>query len=145
MEMGTHAYLAHKQCKALRKFVNQADTLVSQLCDGMVKFLSSEGLGKLIKAEESGIPESFSFYFTKRSPPSLEGEKEYIGMMKRIHNVKQLRGQTIQTTKNLKKAHRKLAEELNRRKSFKEITGELNDYYQDVELLRESVQALGKH
>ena len=116
LDKGTKAYLAHKQCKALKKFVSQADTLVSLLCDGMVNFLSSEGMGKLIKAEESGIPESFRFYFTKRSPPSLEGEKEYIELMKRVQGVKQLQGQTIQTIKNLKKAHKELAEELPGRK-----------------------------
>jgi hypothetical protein len=145
MDIGTRTYLGRRQLKELRKFVNQADTMVSVLCDDMVTFLSSDGLGRLIQIEESGISENFRFYFTKRSPPTIESEKEYVALMKRVEMVKLLQMQTIRATRNLKIAHKKLAEEMIEKKTIKEIAGQLNDYYKDVELLRGTVDALNKN
>jgi hypothetical protein len=145
MDIGTRTYLGRRQLKELRKFVSQADTMVSVLCDDMVTFLSSDGLGRLIQIEESGISENFRFYFTKRSPPTIESEKEYVALMKKVEMVKLLQMQTIRATKNLKIAHKKLAEEMIKKKTIKEIAVQLNDYYKDVELLRGTVDALNKN
>ena len=142
MDVGTRNYLANKQYKELKKFVNQADTLVSVVCGEMVEFLSSKGLGQLVQAEESGVNESFRFYFTKRSP-TIEGEKEYIALMKRVEAVKQMQKQTIEAANSLKKAHKKLAAELNREFTFKEFAAVLNDFYKDVELLNKTAHLIG--
>jgi hypothetical protein len=143
MNVGTRNYLAKKQYKELKKFVNLADTLVSVVCDEMVKFLSSKNLGQLIGIEESGISESFRFYFTKRSP-TVESEKEYVALLKRVEGVKQMQLETIQATISLKKAHKKLAEELNREFNLEELAVQLNNFYKDVDMLNKSVQAIGK-
>ncbi len=142
MDVGTRYYLANRQYRELKKFVNQADTLVAVVCDEMVKFLSSKGLGQLISSEESGVSESFRFYYTKRVP-TIESEKEYVALRKRVEGVKQMQKQTIQATISLKIAHKKLASELNRKFTLNEIAVQLNSFYKDMELLNKSFHALG--
>ncbi|HWS00510.1 MAG TPA: hypothetical protein VN249_07825, partial [Prolixibacteraceae bacterium] len=142
LDEGTKAYLAGRQYKALRKYVNQADTLVSALCTEMVNYLSSGMLHQLIMNEESGIRESFRFYFSKRSPPDINSGTEYIALIKRVENADALRLQTIKAAGNLKIAHHKLAEALKRRKTLKETTDDLTRFYQDVSKLNSMIKKL---
>lgn len=135
MEAGTRLYLGSRQIKALKKYVNQADTLVSVLCSEMIKYLSSDILIGLISNEASGVHESFGFYFTKRSPPAIESEINYIALMKRVEALKILRLQSIRMVKNLRAAHLSVAEALNQKKSFEEIAFILNEYYHEAETL----------
>jgi hypothetical protein len=139
LEAGTRLYFGNRQLKALKKYVNQADTLVSVLCTEMVNYLSSDILMGLISNEASGVRESFGFYFTKRSPPSIESEKAYIALMKRAEALKIFRLQSIRTVKNLRAAHFAIVEALNRKKSLKEITVILNEYYKEAENLHAMV------
>ena len=142
MDAGTKAYLAGRQRNMLQMYVCQADTLVSVVCDEMVNCLSSDMLGKLIENEASGVGESFNFYFTKRTPPSIESEKGYIALKKRVEVVKILRKQTIQTVNNLRVAHGKIADALKRKKSLKETAIALNNFYREVEHLQSIVNGL---
>jgi hypothetical protein len=139
LEAGTRIYLGNRQLKALKKYVNQADTLVSVLCSEMVKYLSSDILIGLISNEESGIHESFEFYFTKRSPPSVESEMTYISQMKRVEVLKEFRLQSIRTVRNLRLAHFSVSEALNRKKSLTEMAAILNEFYHEAETLHEMV------
>ena len=142
LEEGTNAYIANRQYKALRKYVSQADTLVSALCTEMVKYLSSDMLNQLIKNEESGIRESFRFYLAKRSPPDIDGSKEYISLMGKAENVNKVRLQTIRTVGNLRIAHREIAEALSKRQTLKETIDDLNRFSQDVKTLNSMIKKL---
>ena len=142
LDEGSKAYVADRQYKALRKYVNQADTLVSALCTEMVNYLSSEVLNQLIQNEETGIRESFRFYLAKRSPPDITSGKEYITLMKRAENVNSVRLQAIRAAGNLKIAHRKIAEALRRRKTIKETIDDLNRFCQDVTILNSMIKKL---
>lgn len=135
MNIVTGTLLAHRQMKALKVFVNRADTLVSVLCDEMVKFLSSEGIGQLLDAEETGIQESFRFYFTKRTNPVIGSDKEYIALLKTVGELKNMRNLTIRTAGNLKSAHKMLKVAINRRKSLTETVYCLNNFYKDLDEL----------
>lgn len=142
LDEGTNAFIANRQYKALHKYVNQADTLVSALCAEMVNYLSSVMLNQLIKNEESGIRESFRFYLAKRSPTDINSGKEYISLMKRVENVNALRLQTIRTIGSLKIAHRKIAEALARKQTLKETVDDLNRFSQDVKRLNSIIKKL---
>lgn len=137
-DKGTHLILARKQCKKLKSIVSKADTLVSVVCVEMERFLDSDGLKTLIRNEETGITESFRFYYARQPLTSIDSERDYIALKKRIESVKVLRKNTILTTQHLKKAHRKLLEELNRNHNLDELSVELVQYYKDVEEIRKS-------
>ncbi len=134
----TGTLLARKQCKKLKAFVSKADTLVSVVCSEMVRFLDSDGLKTLIRSEETGLTESFRFYFTKRPSPAIESDRDYIALKKRIESVKILRTKTIRTTQQLRIAHKKLLTELNMNHNLNELSEELIQYYKDVEEIRKS-------
>ncbi len=144
LSLGTNTYLAARQNRELKKYIGRADTLVAALCDEMVTFLSSEGLGRLINNEESGVTESFRFYLIKRAPPTIESEKEYIALMKRLEIVKQLQGQSVNAAKTLKAAHSKLNELMTQKRSIKEIAVEMNNFYKDLDQLRKLVLDITK-
>lgn len=144
LSLGTNTYLAARQNGELKKYIGRADTLVAALCDEMVTFLSSEGLGRLINNEESGVTESFRFYLIKRAPPTIESEKEYIALMKRLEIVKQLQGQSINAAKTLKSSHSKLNELMTKKRSIKEIAVEMNNFYKDLDQLRKLVLDITK-
>ncbi len=144
LNLGTNAYLSNRQFKELKKYVNQADTLVSSLCIEIGRYLSSELLVQLIANEDTGLGESFSFYFAKRVPPSIESERDYIDLKKRIERLKEFRRQTIDAVKKLRIAHLALEESLNKTKTIKEIAEALNSFYSDVERLYKMVDELNK-
>lgn len=144
LNLGTNAYLSNRQSKALKKCVNQADTLVSCLCGEIEKYLSSGLLIQLISNEDSGLGESFRFYFTKRMPPSIESERDYIELKKRVERLKEFRLQALHAVKKLRIAHLALEESLNETKSLKEIAANLSSFYTDVEKLYKMVDDLNK-
>lgn len=135
MNIGTGTLLAHRQMKILKGFINRSDTLVSELCDEMIKFLSAQGVSQLLNAEETGIQESFRFYFTKKTNPEIESDKEYIMLMKRVEELKNIRNLTIRVAGNLKATHKTLKIELNRKKYLTERAACLYNFYSDMEEL----------
>jgi hypothetical protein len=135
MNIGSGTLLAHRQMKMLKGFINRSDTLVSGLCDEMIKFLSAQGVSQILDAEESGIQESFRFYYTKRTNPVIESDKEYVVLMKRVLELQNLRNVTIRAAGNLKTAHKTLKIELNRKKNLTEIATCLYNFYTDMEEL----------
>lgn len=144
LDFGVNTWLANRQCKAMRKYVSQADPLVATVCDAMADYLSSDLLSGLIRNEASGVGESFLFYFTKRSPPALESEMAYLSLMKRVEAVKELQQQSVRAAKSLKKAHAKLAELLGQKRTLNEITADLVSFYSEVEKIQTLVAKL-KH
>ena len=135
MSIGSGTLLAHRQMKILKGFIIRSDTLVSELCDEMIKFLSAQGVSQILDAEESGIQESFRFYYTKRTNPAIESDKEYVALMKRVWELQNLRNLTIRAASNLKAAHKMLKIELNLKKNLTEIATRLYDFYTDLDEL----------
>ena len=143
LDLGTKHYLANRQLIELKKFTSQADTMVSVICAGMVEFLSSNGLGQLIGAEESGLTESFRFYFTRRQP-SVDSEKEFVTLSKRVEEVKLLQKKSIDAAKSLRLAHKKLTEMLNQRISFEDFAVGLNSFFKEIEILDSAIIKMSK-
>lgn len=137
---GTGALLARKQCREVREIINRADTMVAVVCEEMAKFLSSDLLVTLIRNEESGLTESFLFYFTKRNQPSMDGDRDFVVLKKRIESVKNLRVTAVATCQHLRIAHKKLVAELNRKRSLKELSDEIIQFYRDVDEMKKLFQ-----
>jgi hypothetical protein len=138
----TNSFLARKQCRALKGIVNRADTMVSVACGEMAKFLSSDLLETLIQNEETGIAESFRFYFTQRKSTTPESDRDYISLRKRIESVKTLRTSALLTCRHLRIAHKKLAVELNNKPGTKEISDEIIQFFKDVDEMKKLFQKI---
>ena len=136
LDEGTKWYLTGRQYKLLRKYVVSADTLVSSVCGEMERWLNSDTLLQLIQNEETGVQESFSFYFTKRSSPPLESDKTYLDLRRRVERLDVVRLQSVRAVRSLATAHHKLSEALSRKRTIKETLDELNSFYWETERLR---------
>jgi len=141
---GTNHFLAGRQYQLLRRYVIGADTLVSSVCAEMLSWLSSETLRQLIQNEETGIHESFRFFFTKRSQPTIECDRDYLDLMKRVENLNSLRLQTMSAVRDLAVVHRKLAEALSGKRTLQETIEQLTTFYSEMEHLRNLFDTL-KH
>lgn len=135
MSIASGVLLANRQLKLLKGFVTRADTLVAEMCDKMIIFLSAEGLSHLIEAEETGIQESFRFYYTKIPNAPVRSDKDYILLMKRVGELKELRNLTIRVAGNLKIAHKMLKINLQRKKNLTEVAACLFKFYLEMDEL----------
>ncbi len=133
---GTERLLAIREMQALRKYASQADTLVAVVCNEMVEFLSSQGVGQLIGQEETGVTESFRFYLTVRKISTVDSDREYVALKKRVEDVKMLQLKTISAVRDLRKAHHKIVESLLKRRSAAEMSSDLHDFYLEAEELQ---------
>ena len=136
LDEGTKYYLAGRQYKLLRKYVVSADTLVSTVCTEMERWLNSDTLRLLIQYEETGVQESFNFYFTKRSSSPLESDKAYLDLKRRVGQLEVVRVQSVRVVRSLATAHHKLSEALSRKRTIKETLDELNSFYREADHLR---------
>lgn len=142
MNMATNTFLANRQMKFLKGFVIKTDTLFSHLCDEVIIFLSAQGISQLIDAEETGIQESFRFYYSRRANPTIWSDRDYVVLMKRVNDLKNLRNLTIRAAGHLKSAHETLKIELDRKKTLNERGNYLFKFYQDMEELENSIHRM---
>lgn len=137
--LGGRNYLRAKQAKEIKKFVHQADTLISVMTSNLLAFLNSEKINELIDAEERGINENY-LSFIRHVPKTLvENDFAYLELKNNIDGVKKLRVQTIKATKNLRATHKKLLIEIEKKKRFKESLKELQLLFEQIKELKSTV------
>ena len=148
--LGGKQYIRHKQAKEIKKFVSQADPLISVMTTNLLEFLEkkhflatgdSASLKDLIDYEAKALPRDY-LSFLRQNKASIENEKEYLKLKNDLDQVRNLQIQTIAATKELKEAHRQLSEILKKRKKLKERFAELQDLYEDVNQLKTIVVKL---
>jgi hypothetical protein len=86
--LGGQQYLRAKQAKEIKKFVPQADTLISVMTSNLIVFLKSENINELIMAEERGINENYLSFIRHTQKTSIENEFAYLELKNSIDGVK---------------------------------------------------------
>jgi hypothetical protein len=137
--MGGKQYLRAKQAKEIKKFVPQADTLISVMTTNLLVFLNSENINELINAEERGINENYLSFIRQTPKTSVENDFAYLELKNSIDGVKKLRVQTIKATKNLRTTHKKLLIEIEKKKGFQEVIYELQLLFEQIKELKSTV------
>jgi hypothetical protein len=164
--LGGKQYFRVKQAKELKKFISLADTLVSVMTTNLLEYLKSENINELIKNEERGIRESYLSYLqhinvetrtltiinnrkdtlesisVSGTKPAIENEMDYLELKTRIDGVRALQTKTIKATINLRKTHRKLLQEIEKKKNLKQTINELQVLFEDINDLKKSVQKI---
>ncbi|MEP6748348.1 MAG: hypothetical protein ABJB86_11525 [Bacteroidota bacterium] len=130
-----------KQAKAIQEFVPKADTLISVMTSNLLEFLTSTNIDLLIKNEERNIQRNYKSFLSQRKA-TIQNERDYLGFKADIDNIKILRDQTIEATKNLRKAHLKLVNEIKEKKDLKEVIAELQTLYEDISNVKSTISAL---
>ncbi len=140
--MGGQQYLRTKQAKEIKKFIEQADTLIAVMTSNLLIFLKSENINELINAEERGIGENYLSYIRHSPTLLIENDYAYLELKKSIDGVKRLREQTISATIDLRTAHKKLLTTIQKKKNFNESLKELQILFEQIKELKSTVELI---
>ena len=140
--MGGQQYIRVKQAEEIKRFIPQADTVISVMTANLLSFLQSKNINTLIKNEETGIHENYLSFLRQSQNITIENENIYLSLKQRIDGVKKLQDQTIHATKDLRAAHKKLFEEIKKRSDLKELVKELQVFHEQIKDLRSTVNQI---
>ena len=122
-------YSRARQAKTVKDFVNEGDTLVSVCVDGLIELLRKGELDELIENESEGLKNNYEAYLNRLEQsgemPDISYDRIYIEQMRRIENAKYTRSRCVTALQSLKRAHNKLAKELEKRKKMDHLFDEL--------------------
>ena len=148
--MGGKQYIRQKQAKEIKKFISQADPLISVMTANLLEFLEGKrvlatgdtaSLKDLIDYEAKALPRDY-LSFLRQNKATIENEKEYLKLKNDMDQVRNLQVQTIVATRALREAHRQLSEILKTKKKLKERFTELQELYEDVNQLKTTIVKL---
>jgi hypothetical protein len=138
---GGKQIIRSKQATAIKEFVPKADTLIGVMTHNLLEFLESDNIYILIDHEEKDIPRTYKSFLNHRKP-TLQNERDYLALKSDIDHIKILRDQTIEATRNLRKAHARLLAEIKEKKDIKEVITELQVLYEDVKNVKTTIGEL---
>jgi len=138
---GGKQYIRSKQAEEIRKFVPQADTLVSVMTTNLLEFLQSTNIEELIRNEERGVSSNYLSFLRQRHA-AIENERDYLALRTDLDLIKQLRSETVTATRHLRKAHLKLLEEVQTKKTLEESIQELQELYDDVKDIKSTIDSI---
>ncbi len=140
--LGGKQHIRIKQAKEIKNFVSIADSLVSAMADNLLEFLESKNINELIENEEKELRRNYLSFLQQTPRASIDNERDYLELKNSIVGVKELQEQTIRATKNLRKAHKKLLQEIEKRKKLKETIEELQRLYQEIENCKKTIDSI---
>ena len=129
------------QAKEIQRFVPAADQMIGVMSGNLLEFLESGGIALLIANEERGIQSNYKSFLNQRKP-LVQNERDYLELKADIDNIKTLKDQTIEATKNLRKAHSELKDEIAQKKDIKELIAALQTLYEDVNNIKSTISEL---
>lgn len=140
--LGGKQFVKYKQAKEIKKFVGLADTLISVMTSNLLDYLKSKNINELIKGEEREITRNYLSYLQQNPKSSIENDREYLELKNSIDCLKKLQLKTIDATKNIRVAHKKLLKEISEKKDLKQTIKELQDLYEEIKDLKETIQKI---
>ncbi len=137
--LGGKQYVKNRQAKEIRKFVSQADTLISTMTNNLLTFLESENINQLIEAEEWGIHQNYLSFLRQVNKASIDNEYIYLDLKARIDEVKLLREQIIKATKQIRSAHKELLICIQKKKELKEILKDVQSLNKQINDVKKTI------
>lgn len=137
---GAERALKSRQHRLARKYILEADTLVSLLVKELVETLQSSNLATLIENEKKGLESDYLLFLSankERGYNSVKLDREYLLLYERAQKLTSTRGYTVAAANRLSKAHNQLAHSLQKGKDLQEL-------YDSLLLLEETLSKLEK-
>ncbi|MFA5849861.1 MAG: hypothetical protein WC833_08255 [Bacteroidales bacterium] len=139
---GAELWVRSAQTKAVREYVIAGDSLVGAVTGGIVKILSSKSVGELIENEAKGLDANYLSYLKSDAVRDFTGDKEYMMLLDRVNKLSILRTGSMTAAKALARAHNKIASEVVRRKTIKELYPEIEKLDDELNAMRLAVKKL---
>jgi hypothetical protein len=169
---GGNIYIRKKQAEEVRKIIPLADTIITQMTNNIVVFLSGQtgteqnNLPQLIISEKDNIGRSYRRFLglnreqvsmrrgkdttgyrgniVRERFASLNDDRECLRLLENLNYTEQLRLQCIAAVKNLRKAHKKLLESVQQKKKLNGIVAEMQYYGEDLRKMNQSIKAINR-
>jgi hypothetical protein len=159
---GGSQYIRRRQATEVKKFVPQADRLVAVMTSNLLEFLESKNIETLIETESRGISDNYLSYlrqsktvssaFTARDTvmvssntrATVADDMEYLKLRSAIDNIRLLREETAEATRDLRKAHAKLLATISERRKLKTAISEIQELYDGVRGLKKTILKIEK-
>jgi len=135
-------YIRTKQAKEIKKFLTEADTLISVMTSNLIEFLQSEDIYELINHEELMTKRDFETFISHNKNITTDQLKIYLEMKTSIDGIKNLREQVITATKNLRSTHSKLIGIISEKQKLDSTIKELQVLYEQMKELSNIVSDL---
>lgn len=142
--MGGRQYIRNRQAREIKKFVREADTLISVMTSNLIEFLESGNINELIDAEESGLHLNYLSFYRLSGKSSYLTDRDYLALKKRLEDIRVLRTNTVTATKELRKAHSELLVSVQKRRSLKESADAVKQLAEQVKELKSIVESIEK-
>ena len=112
-------YMKNRQARAVRAFVTEGDTLVALCTDALAELLRRREVEELIDNEAEGLRQNYLAYLHRVEAlgqlPSVDNDRNYLELQKKLENSRRLRDKCVSGLRSLKRAHRKLLTQLEKR------------------------------
>ena len=151
---GGRMYVRSRQAREVKKFVILADTLISVMTANLIEFLQSANLNVLIENESGDLSRNYLSYLRSRTTltevrgrsdssrmvadtkSTVGNDLDYLDIRASIDAVRELRDETIDATKKLRVAHRKLKETVTAKRKLTTTIVEIQDLYAEIRKMK---------
>jgi hypothetical protein len=162
LAFGGKQYVRSKQAKEIKKFVPAADLLIDVMTDNLLEYLNSTTVVELIKNEEEGINSNYLSYlrqvktvstavinndttvFAFNTKSTVANDHEYLLLKTHLVAVKVVQEQTIDASRDLRKAHKKLLHIIQKKQRLKGAIPEVQALVEGVKEMRKSIKKIEK-
>lgn len=125
----TEQYMKRRQRKLVMDMLTVGDTIVTACCDALIASLKSDQFTELIDNEEQGLESDYRAYLNSMRAqdrfPEMAVDRTYLCQKARIETARSLRRQSITMLQSLRKAHKALINEMDKSRSYSEISDDL--------------------
>ncbi len=130
-------FIKRAQTRAVKRFVEQGDVLVSGVVFELVQALKNPQVTFLIENERKGLDINYISYLRQNGSHanSYEDDKYFLSLKERAEKLTYIRGGIISSANKQAKAHNKLAAEFKKRKKVGELFNELLEFEKEVSAL----------
>lgn len=145
----TGGYMAEETARRLqrrlvKKVLVHGDTLVSTCCDAIITMLKTDQLQQLIDNEEQGLEANYRSYLQsmqlRGQQPDTGFDRIYLEQKLAIANVKDLRTRCTNALRSVKNAHHRLLENIDKCRSYEELSAELLELAAQVAAVGEYIE-----
>jgi hypothetical protein len=134
---GTGLVISSSNSKILKEFVFQGDTLVSLLC-GNLNELISEYVKVIIDNEKEGLKANFLSYVKSRDYIETDELRNYMDLLFMADSLSTMRNRITSAVRSLRKTHKKMADDLLKKKKFNEFYYDLSEFIEEVDKLKKA-------
>lgn len=125
----TEQYMKRRQRKLVMDMLTVGDTIVTACCDALIASLKSDQFTELIDNEEQGLESDYRACLNSMRAqdrfPEMAVDRTYLCQKARIETARSLRRQSITMLQSLRKAHKALINEMDKSRSYSEISDDL--------------------